>query len=134
MWPHLPVPKSVEGAYDNTCWFQAIYMYRMWNGFYEGNYTFVYLLIFSNIAIIISGERVLQSCPDFISVLLYFLWSFRIIDSNTFSIENWIMLKPVLGGVRHVALFIISHEQTQYNQVCNFHFFILLWFLLRDQH
>ena len=50
---------------------------------------------------------------DFISVLLYCFWSFGINSSNTFSIENWVPLKPVLGGVRDVALFIISHEQTQ---------------------
>ena len=52
-----------------------------------------------------------KSCPNFISVL-YFLWSFVINDTNTFSIKNWIPLKSVLGGVRDVALFIISHEQT----------------------
>ena len=31
--------------------------------------------------------------------------------------ESRILLKPVLGGVRIVALFISSHEQTQYNRV-----------------
>ena len=46
-------------------------------------------------------------------MLLYFIWSFGINDSNTFSIENRVPLKPVLGGVRDVALFIISHEQTK---------------------
>ena len=29
------------------------------------------------------------------------------------SVENKILLKPVIGGVRDVSLFIISHEQTQ---------------------
>ena len=32
----------------------------------------------------------------------------------------------VLEGVRDVALFIISHEQTQYKRVCNF--ISLFWF------
>ena len=32
-----------------------------------------------------------------------------------------------------VALFIISHEQTRQNRVCNYHFFILVWLLSRDQ-
>ena len=56
-----------------------------------------------------------KSYPDFISLLLYFFWSFGINDYNTFSIENWIPLKPVLGGVRDLALFIISREQTQFS-------------------
>ena len=65
--------------------------------------------------------------PDFISVLLYFFWSFGINDSNTYNIDNWVPLKPVLGGgVRDVALSIISHEQTQQNRVCNFHYFCLV--------
>ena len=33
---------------------------------------------------------------NFISVLLYFFWSFGINDSNTFSVENWILLKLVI--------------------------------------
>ena len=53
-----------------------------------------------------------KSCPDFISVLLYFL--FGINGSNTFCIENSIMLKPVqMGGggrVRDVSLFITSTD------------------------
>ena len=48
--------------------------------------------------------------PGFISVLLYFSWSFGINDSNTFSIENWIQLKLVLGAWGDVALFIIMNR------------------------
>ena len=54
--------------------------------------------------------------PNFIAVLLYFFWSFGNNDCNTFSIvslENWIPLTPVLGGVSDVAHFIIFQEQTQ---------------------
>ena len=50
----------------------------------------------------------------------------------TFNIENWVPLKSVLGGMRDVALFIISYEQTQSKRACNFHFFILVWLLTRD--
>ena len=54
-----------------------------------------------------------EKCPDFISVLLYFsYWSLGINDSNKSCVENWITLKPVLGGggVMHVALFIVSKQ------------------------
>ena len=37
-----------------------------------------------------------------------------------FLTESRIPLKPVLGGVRIVVLFISSHEQTQLNRVCCF--------------
>ena len=40
-------------------------------------------------------------------------WSFGINDSNTFGIKNLVPLNPVPGGVRDVALFIISHEQAK---------------------
>ena len=56
----------------------------------------------------------IKSRPDFISVLLYFFWSIGINDSYTFSIENRIPLKLVLGGVRDVALFIFSHESADF--------------------
>ena len=59
--------------------------------------------------------------------------SFGINDSSTFSIKNWIPLKPVLGAVRDVAPFIISHEQTKKSRVCNFRFFILVCLLTMDQ-
>ena len=38
-----------------------------------------------------------KSRPNFFSVLLYSFWSLGIISSSTFSIENWIPLKPALG-------------------------------------
>jgi hypothetical protein len=41
-------------------------------------------------------------------------------DASTI-VENWVLLKPVLGGVRDVALIHYPHAQTQSNQVCNFH-------------
>ena len=47
-----------------------------------------------------------------LSVVIFFC-SFRINGSNTFSNENWILLKPVLGSMGDVALFIIFHEQIQ---------------------
>ena len=68
-----------------------------------------------------------KSHNDFISVLLYFFWSFRINDSNTFSIENWIPLKPGLGTCLWEMLnFSLSVMNT-------LNFFILVWLLSRDQ-
>ena len=55
-------------------------------------------------------EKETRDIPDFIS---FFFWSFGITDYNTFSIQNSVPLNPVLGAVKDVALFIISHEQTQ---------------------
>ena len=46
-----------------------------------------------------------KSRTDFISVLLYFFWSFGINDSNTFSIENWKALKTVLRGLERCCNF-----------------------------
>ena len=54
-----------------------------------------------------------QKAPTSSQCCYIFFWSFGINNSNTFSIEKWIPLKPVLGGVGDVALFIISNEQTQ---------------------
>ena len=61
----------------------------------------------------------------------FFFWSFGINDSSIFCIENWVLLKSVLGGVRDVALFIISHEQT-IKLGLQFSFYILVWLLSRD--
>ena len=66
----------------------------------------------------------------YLSVVIFF-WFFWINASNAFSVRNWIPLKPVLGSVRDVAHVIISYEQTHWNRVCNFHFFILIWLLSR---
>jgi hypothetical protein len=33
-----------------------------------------------------------------------FFWSFGIIESSTLNVENEVPLKPVLGGMRDVAL------------------------------
>ena len=55
----------------------------------------------------------IANCWFFLSVVIFFFWSFGINDFNTFNIENWVPLKPVLGSVKDDALFIISHEQTQ---------------------
>jgi hypothetical protein len=52
--------------------------------------------------------------------------------SSTFSVENWVPLKPMLGGVRDVALFHYPHAQTQSNRVCNFRIILLLLMLRRD--
>jgi hypothetical protein len=49
------------------------------------------------------------------------------------SVENWVPLKPVLWACGMLHLFIISHVQTQSNQVCNFHV-ILLWLMLLMDH
>ena len=93
----------------------------------EGS-TFTRIFIFTT-AGVKCCEAAVKSRPDFISVLLYFFWSFGINDSNTFSIAQ-----AGARGVRDVAIFIISHEQTQENRVCNFHFFVLVWLLSRDRH
>ena len=50
------------------------------------------------------------------------IWSFGFNDLNTFSIENRIPLRPVLGGVRDFTFFIISHEQTQIKPSLQFSF------------
>ena len=39
--------------------------------------------------------------------------SFEIIDFNTFILENWVLLKPVLEGVSGVALSITAQWQSQ---------------------
>jgi hypothetical protein len=48
------------------------------------------------------------------------------------SVENWVPLKPGLWGERVVALFIISHVQTQSKRVSNFHVILLFKMLPRD--
>ena len=75
-----------------------------------------------------------KSRPDFISVFLFF-WSFGTNNSNTFSIENRISLKSVLGGVKYVAFFIIYHVRLYFDLVAlegsAFTRLLCLWLSLR---
>ena len=63
-------------------------------------------------------------------------WSFRIIEfifgitEYIFILENRIPLRPVLGGVSGVALFITGHEQTQKTEFAIF--ISLMWSLLPE--
>ena len=57
---------------------------------------------------------------------------FWIIDSNIFCVENWILLQPMQGGVRDVALFIICFGQAQLKRLSDFSCLILFSLLLRD--
>ena len=79
---------------------------------YELN-TCVYMYFF--ICVHLFDCHVMTYClfiPLHLSVGILF-WSLVINGSNTFSVENRIPLKPVLGDVRDVALFVISNEQIQ---------------------
>jgi hypothetical protein len=44
-----------------------------------------------------------KGCPYFTSVLLYFAGPSGSLTQALLSIECWVMLKPVLGGIRDVA-------------------------------
>jgi hypothetical protein len=66
----------------------------------------------------------------FTSVLLYFSSPSGSLMPALLRIENWIPLKPVLGSVRDVALYVIPHVQTQSSKVCS-SLVILLWLMLR---
>lgn len=58
-----------------------------------------------------------------LSVAIFFR-SFGINCNITFSVENWTVLKPVLG--------VRTRGQTQSNRVCSFHYQNLVWLLSWD--
>jgi hypothetical protein len=59
--------------------------------------------------------------------------SLSILMPALLSVENRVPLKPVLGGVRDVAICIIPHVHIQWNRVCN-SLVILLWLMLPRDH
>ena len=72
-----------------------------------------------------------KSRPDFISVMLYFFWSFGINDSNTFSYWELYTDQACVSGRESCCTFIISHEQTRYHR--DFPSFILVWLISKDR-
>ena len=54
-------------------------------------------------------------------VIFYFLWDYW--DHSGY-FENQIPLKPALGGVSSLANYSVAYEETQSNQVSEFHDFV----------
>ena len=84
---------------------------RIWNFLYFGSValegsTFITRFFYNHNI----GCPTLKSHRLHRSVVISF-WSFGINDSRTFCIEDWIPLKSVLGGVKYVSLFIMSHNR-----------------------
>jgi hypothetical protein len=78
---------------------------------------------------VLCGSR--KRCPEIHFNVVIFSGSSNLLSPALLSVESWVPLKPVLGGVKDEELFfIIPHVQIQSNRICNFHV-ILLYLLLR---
>ena len=80
------------------------YHYRPWTSSIKPSLQHFAILLFW---VFFMGFIILYSSIDLLLYLCY-IWPFGINDYNTFSVEIWIPLRPVLVRLRDAAIFILS--------------------------